>query len=125
MVIGANPLGPTKILFMEFSKKEFYQIIEHNEWEGETWKFFLVKEGNEKFIEKFKNAIKRFDEYEEYFEIKEELVPEFEVDILVKHADSKYMMSHNKCDKILDPKIIKVKNKEVFFSSSNKGGYFE
>jgi|ERR1044072_3134392 hypothetical protein len=102
--------------------REFYQITEHNDWEGETWKFYLVKDGNEKYIDKLKKAVEKFDEYGDVLEISETLVPEFEVDILVKHADSNYMMSHNKVDKVLDPKTLVTKNQEKFFDHINKGG---
>jgi len=109
---------------MKAQDREFYQIIEHNDWEGETWKFYLVKDGNEKFITKLKKAIKKHDEYGEVMEIGDELVPEFDVDILVKYAESKYMMSHNKVDKVLDPKIIQAGTAEKFFDCINMGGLF-
>lgn len=110
---------------MNTQDREFIQITEHNEWEGETWKFYLVKVGNEKFIDKLKKAAEKFDEYGDRIEISDTIVPEFEVDILVKHADSKYMKSHNKVDKVLDPKTIITKNEDKFFDCFYKGGLFD
>lgn len=105
--------------------REFVQITEHNEWEGETWKFYLVKDGNEKFTDKLKKAVEKYDKFGDSIEISDTLVPEFEVDILVKHAVSKYMNSHIKVDKVINPKVIQTKNAETFFNCINKGGLFD
>lgn len=110
---------------MKSQNREFYHITEHNDWEGETWKFYLVKEGNEKFMDKLKKAVEKHDEYGDTLEIGDELVPESEVDILVKHATNGYMKTHNKVDKIIDPKVIQTRTAEKFFQCVNKGGLFD
>jgi hypothetical protein len=103
----------------------YYRIIENNEWEGESWEFFLKEEGNEKFIKKLKEALEKFGaDHDLGISIEEELVPEFEVDVLVKYRKSNYMYSHNKVDKVLDPKTIKTKKYEDFTDCIYKGGLF-
>lgn len=107
------------------TKRLFYKITEHNDWEGEDWKFYLVQEGNEKFIERLKEAIAKFDEYGDTLEISDDLVPEKEVNVLIKHSDSGYMPDHNKVDKIISPDVIQMDNEEDFFQCINKGGLFD
>jgi hypothetical protein len=74
--------------------KEYIKFNEYNDNEGEDWNFYLQAEGNEKEIEKLKNLINEADESETY--IVTNFIKENEVDVLVKHSDSGYMMFENK-----------------------------
>lgn len=74
--------------------KEYIKFNEYNDNEGEDWNFYLQAEGNEKEIEKLKNLIDEADESETYRVTN--FIKENEVDVLVKHSDSGYMMFENK-----------------------------
>lgn len=74
--------------------KQYIKFNEYNDNEGEDWNFYLQAEGNEKEIEKLKNLIDEADESETYRITN--FIQENEVDILVKHSDSGYMMFENK-----------------------------
>ena len=78
----------------------YIKFIEHCDHEGETWRFYLPKEGNEAFIE-WVHLVSVDDEHmADSFEIQGEL-PESEVDILVKHTRSGYMDYENKVEGIV------------------------
>lgn len=110
---------------MKAKKRLFYKITEHNDWEGEHWRFYLVQDDNELFIERLKEAIAKFDEYGDTLEIGDSLVPEKDVNTLVKHSGSGYMPYHNKVDKIISPDVIEMGSEEDFFQCINKGGLFD
>jgi hypothetical protein len=103
----------------------YFEITEHNDWEGEIWTFFLQETGNEKFIEKLRKAIKKFNIDPEDFEVKDELASEKEVNLLVKRARSGYLPRFNKIDRILDPKRIQLASQNKFFDCYYKGSLFD
>ena len=77
----------------------FATLTEHCDWEGETWVFFVLYEGNELALKFLDQTIDDAGPYFEEFEIDlENLVPEHEVDVLVKHSPSGYMDLFNKVD---------------------------
>lgn len=69
----------------------YAKFTEVNDWEGETWHFWLPIEGNEDALDALHSVLDT-DEYE----LDLTPVPEFEVDVLVKHTDTGYMAYHNK-----------------------------
>ena len=38
---------------------KYYRLKEINDWEGETWNFYIPVEGNQKEIEKLKSSLER------------------------------------------------------------------
>lgn len=71
---------------------KIYTIFrECNDWEGETWNFYIPTEGNESEIAKLALAIKNSPEYS-----LEGSIDESDVDVLVKHDEGGYMAFHNK-----------------------------
>lgn len=79
----------------------YIQFKENNEWEGETWCFYIPTEGNEKQIDRLAELIQESN-LEDTYTVGNELISEIEVDALVKHGGSGYMNNHNKCSGILD-----------------------
>jgi len=76
------------------STKKYATFIEHNEWEGETWRFYIPIKGNVhelKALEKWINNLE-----DRSYELDWDPIPEKEVDILVKHSDIGYGADHNK-----------------------------
>lgn len=73
----------------------FVKFTEHNDHEGETWNFWLQKDGNEKELDDLFELMSEHG-VEEEFELDMREVPESEIDILVKHTDQGYMSYHNK-----------------------------
>jgi len=71
---------------------KFIKFTEHNEWEGETWMFYLQLDENENEIKKLKNLIKKREDYE----IQDKIFDEKEVNILVDNSQSGYLAFHNK-----------------------------
>lgn len=74
--------------------KSYYKFTEHNDYEGETWHFYLPLTEEE---------VRYFNELEideDSYEFSDEPIEEKEVDILVKHSDSGYMANHNKVSEI-------------------------
>jgi hypothetical protein len=78
--------------------KEFVKFTEHNDWEGETWNFWLQLDENEADLETLAEFLEQFDPDGETFELDMTPVPEREVDIVVKHTDQGYMDYHNKVE---------------------------
>lgn len=71
--------------------KQYYKFTEVNDWEGETWHFYIPVDGNKREIAKLKKEVDG-----EFYIVNDELLPENEVDILCKHSDGGYMTTHNK-----------------------------
>lgn len=78
---------------------EYVKLTEYNEWEGETWHFWIPIEGNRDSIISLAQYIKG---YEDNFELHNGATPEEEVDILVKHEGGSYMAEHTKLEGLLD-----------------------
>jgi hypothetical protein len=77
---------------------EFVQFIEVNDHEGETWNFWLQRDGNEDAIAELRAALAemRADDPELPYTLADETTPESEVDVLVTHSDSGYMAYETK-----------------------------
>jgi hypothetical protein len=87
----------------EAAPRHFLKFQEVNEWEGETWNFWLLVDGNEDEVEKLRRLLDTASEAAEEddvdglpFELGTALTPEWEVDVLVKHAEGDYMPDHTK-----------------------------
>lgn len=94
---------------------KFIKFTENNDWEGESWNFWLQVDGNEKEIEEFREKISENSPYE----LANEIIDEKEVDTLVKHCTSGYFDSENKVKgKFNVKKIILNKNEDNLY----KGG---
>lgn len=74
---------------------DFITLIENNDNEGETWRFYLQLTGNEIAIDNLKDLITGDEWVAESFEFGE-VIPESEVNVLVKHTNSGYMDYENK-----------------------------
>jgi hypothetical protein len=70
----------------------YAKLTEDNDWEGETWYFWIPIEGNELTLKQLEGCLTEDDQYE----VDMTPVPELEVDILVKHSDVGYLHTHNK-----------------------------
>jgi hypothetical protein len=73
---------------------QYAQFIEHNEWEGETWSFWIPLDGNENALNNLLVAMDDFNT--ESYELDLAPISESKVDAFVKHADIGYMAAHNK-----------------------------
>jgi len=83
--------------------KSFIRFTENNDWEGESWNFYIPVEGNEIEIERLRDLINTQDD-EMCFEMNEDtFLTEEEVDILVDNATHGYFPSDNKLDEIRCP----------------------
>lgn len=77
----------------------YAKLTEHCDWEGETWYFFVRYQGNERALQTIAELIDDAGPYFEAFELDlEDLVPEHEVAVLVKHSPSGYMNLFNRID---------------------------
>jgi len=85
--------------------RQFFKLTERNEWENETWHFYIPINGNEKARDLIVKYIE--ESLEPDLEIDEELLPESTVDILVQYSDSGYLSYHNKVDGFLDLEVVK------------------
>lgn len=78
--------------------KQFYQIIETNDNEGEVWNFYVPLTEDE--ADHLDTVFACADEsFQESFEFGNEAIAEAEIDILVKRGNGRsgYMPAHNKC----------------------------
>jgi hypothetical protein len=81
------------------TERQFATLTENCDWEGETWVFFVLFDGNESELNFLAQTIDDAGPYFEGFELDlDNLVPEHEVDVLVKHSPSGYMNLFNKVD---------------------------
>jgi hypothetical protein len=91
----------------------YVTLVEHNEHEGETWRYYMPVTGNADALNDLDDALRQRDDYGCEHEAKYVLhlnfsVPESTVDILVEHSDSGYMAYHNKLDGylVLTPEVL-------------------
>lgn len=70
----------------------FQQFWEHNENEGESWRFWLQYEGNEDALARLQALV---EDSENYY-LTDTFASEGEVDTLVRYSDSGYMENENK-----------------------------
>lgn len=71
---------------------KYYRLKEINDWEGETWNFYIPVEGNQKEIEKLKKHL-----VEDTYILDKKLYEEKDVDFLCENEDNcGYMNQHNK-----------------------------
>ncbi len=80
-------------------EKQFIRLRECNNWEGETWNFYIPVTGNEEAIKKLAVLIENYQEHTLY------PIPigESEIDVLVKNDNRVgYMARYNKLEGKLD-----------------------
>lgn len=73
--------------------KKYYEFIENNDHEGESWSFYVPLSDEE--YEHLKQILSNFTEEQPY--VLEGEISEKYVDQLVKKSKSGYMPYHNKC----------------------------
>jgi len=71
---------------------KFVSFIEHNDYEGESWRFWLQLDENEAALNKLQEAIKE----QEYSLDLSKTLSETEVDVLVDNSRSGYMAFEHK-----------------------------
>lgn len=76
---------------------QYARFIERNEWEGETWSFWIPLDGNKEALLMLAQIIALSEEWDEKYEVHSDPVPESDVDVLVKYVDDTgYMAARNK-----------------------------
>jgi hypothetical protein len=83
---------------------KFVRLTEVNDWEGETWSFWLQYNGNEDDLRKLKEILEDQPETEDEDDEEdfgftldlEDLVSEHIVNALVKYSSDGYFSDHNK-----------------------------
>lgn len=86
----------------ESTVNSFAVLIERNDSEGETWRWYIPLAGNEEALKKLNHTMFSGRIEEDSFDLDLTPVPEFEVDILIKHGgDTTYMAAHNKLEGLL------------------------
>lgn len=83
----------------------FVRFTEHNDWEGETWNFYIPLEGNKEALHELYDLVKNVDDYE--LDMKNIITNE-QVNALINHGnhDSGYMDTHNKLSGVLDMNLV-------------------
>jgi hypothetical protein len=79
--------------------RRFVKLTEDNDWEGETWHFWLQLDGNQAELDKLAVWLeeKQGEDDEGGFSLNMDRTRyEDEVDLLVEEADYGYMKTHNK-----------------------------
>jgi hypothetical protein len=79
---------------------QFIKLTERNEWEGETWRFYLQVDGNEEQITKLRRLLSAAAKRSKIgldYTLDDTLMSEADVDALVDNCDDDgYMPAHNK-----------------------------
>lgn len=109
------------------SNKEFYKFSENNDNEGEIWHFYfpMTKEEALHFWKIISEAESTAVDYNFPYIFENEIVPEAEVDVLVKHTDSGYMDTHNKQLKTIKPILELTINDFLEDDIFYKGAFFD
>lgn len=96
---------------------KFITMLEHNDWEGETWKFYLPWDGNEAAIEKLIELLRE----DESYTFDRTLLSEKQVDARARRSAHGYMAYHNKCMGKLDLGVLSALSEEELFPRIYKG----
>ncbi len=73
---------------------KYYRLTEHNEWEGETWHFYIPVDGNEEELEKLRSSIDG-----EIYKLSKKTYEEDKITTLCEDDDDAgYMAKHNKLE---------------------------
>lgn len=85
--------------------RRFVRFTEVNEWEGETWNFWLLYNGNEDELTKFRTLLETAEDEDETHDFPYQLellvrVAENEVDALVRYGNDTetYYPTHSKVE---------------------------
>jgi hypothetical protein len=77
--------------------RRFVKLTEENDWEGETWHFWLQLDGNQAELDKLAVWLEENSQEEGGFTLNlDKTRYEDEVDLLVEESDSGYLRTHNK-----------------------------
>jgi hypothetical protein len=102
-------------------ERQYLKLTENNEWEGETWHFFVPVQGNEEATKLLKQLVMSYGGEE--FELDDKLYSESEVDTLVRNTDSGYMDHYNKLSGTIKLGALRgIKADEDFTEKFYKGG---
>ena len=74
---------------------KFVKFTEHNEWEGESWNFWLQLDGNEKELKELQAWLGTFDDDGEVYELDMTPVEEDKVDFVVQNVDGTDYLHEN------------------------------
>lgn len=76
---------------------QYVKFTEHNEWEGETWHFWIPLQGNTDELKRLDQIIARNPEMNEFYELDLTPVSEAEVGACVaQSSNTDYLPEHNK-----------------------------
>lgn len=94
------------------ASREYVHLTEHNDWESETWHFFIPVDRNGKQLEEFQRLVDGKNDSNSYDEGSPSIytidtsirVPEMVVDYLVKYCNAftNYMDAFHKLDGVLE-----------------------
>ena len=100
---------------MNTKNDTYWVFTERNEWEGETWRFYVKLADGE--VKRIQGAIEGLS----YYSLRDAKLTEEDVDALVRESECGYMYFHNKCSGITLPGVIDMENDDPFY----KGECFE
>lgn len=81
----------------------YFRFTEHNEWEGETWHFYIpATDENLKAADGLIALLEDQDLIPDAFEVDTSTMTEQDIDALVVHSEVGYMRMHNKLSGVLD-----------------------
>lgn len=88
--------------------KHYVKFTEINDWEAETWHFFIPYEGNEKAIERLALLIRNDKNYKIHKQKDSIMWTEKEVDTAIKEMgdNTTYMSAYNKLKGKLNIKVL-------------------
>lgn len=85
--------------------RKFIKFTEFNDWEGETWNFYILKEGNYEALLELKHLLEATEMTDE-FAVFDSDVPENTVDVMCnagnKGSRNSYIPEYNKLEGKLD-----------------------
>lgn len=104
------------------SNPQYFRFTEDNEWEGETWHFYIPVKGNEEAVASIRASIERINEYnaankgcEIQYSFSAKLYTRNQIDALIDCDDDEcsYMAAHNRlCGYLKAPKLAVILNED-------------
>ena len=67
---------------------DYYVFVERNDWEGETWRFYIPVEENEEAIDELVGLLEKYDiaDDEVNYWVQEDVLSSNEVEVLCKYS---------------------------------------
>lgn len=102
---------------------QYAMFIEHNSWEGETWRFHFPIDGNEEALVHLTRLLDEYDYFGGTFEIDDTPLSGEDVDALVDEAEDGVFPGHTKLRGEIQIEVLEEMDEDDLQEALAEGGF--